>query len=92
MLQADPRFVAAAAGDFRVLNGSPAIDAAHSGVAGWPATDFVGAGRLDDPRSVNRGEGPVTYGDLGVFEFVPSDAAPIVISPSSVSVARGGTG
>lgn len=89
--QADPRFVAAASGDFRVLMGSPAIDAAHSGVANWPATDLMGAARLDDPRTPNQGQGPVDYGDLGAFEFVPTDAAPEVTSPDQVTVSRGGT-
>ncbi|MEQ1831866.1 MAG: right-handed parallel beta-helix repeat-containing protein [Candidatus Eisenbacteria bacterium] len=89
--QADPRYTAAVSGDFRVLAGSPAIDRAHSGVANWPVNDCSGAARLDDPRTLNRGEGPVAYGDLGVFEFVPVDAPPVVISPGTVTVARGGT-
>ncbi len=96
--QADPRFAAPATGGFTVLAGSPAIDAAHSGVAQWPATDGAGAPRLDDPSIADRGEGPVTYGDIGVFEFVPilpppppADRAPVVVSPVTVTVVRGGT-
>lgn len=95
--QADPRFAAAASGNFTVLVGSPAIDAAHSGVAHWPATDGAGAPRLDDPSVVDSGDGPLTYCDIGVFEFVPVvvpppvDAAPVVVSPVSVTVVRGST-
>jgi parallel beta-helix repeat protein len=89
--QADPRFTNAIGADFTLLAGSPAIDAATSLPAQWPATDALGAPRLDDPRTANSGEGPVAYGDLGVFEFVPADAPPVVISPSTISVAKGGT-
>ena len=89
--QADPLFSNAAAADFTVRSGSPAIDAAHSGVAQWPATDVTGAPRVDDPRTANSGEGPIAYADIGVFEFVPSDAAPVVVSPATVAVAKGGT-
>src|SRR5262245_21523489 len=36
-LESDPRFVDAASGDFHLQSGSPAIDAAESGIAEWPA-------------------------------------------------------
>lgn len=92
-LQADPRFSNPAAADFTLLTGSPAIDAATSAVTGWPATDAAGAARVDDWRVADTGEGPVTYADLGAFEFldVPADQAPVVLSPVKVTVAKGGT-
>ena len=82
--QADPLFANAAAGTFAVGMGSPAIDAAHSGVANWPTTDLLGSSRLDDARIADTGEGPVTYADMGVFEFFPLNEAPVVTSPASV--------
>ena len=89
--QADPKFVNSAAADFHLLAGSPAIDAAMSSTANWPATDAAGAARVDDPATVNTGSGPVTYADMGVFEFVPPlvDHAPVVTAPGSV---KGTTG
>jgi len=88
-LQTDPHFVNAAAGDFQLAYGSPAIDAATSAVAFWPATDALGGVRVDDPRTTDTGEGPVTYGDLGALEYVPLDAPPVVTSPDRVVVATG---
>ena len=78
-------FVNAAAGDFRVMAGSPAIDAANSNVPNWPATDAVGHARVDDPATPNTGAGPVRHGDRGALEFV-TNQAPVVTAPPSVSV------
>jgi parallel beta-helix repeat protein len=84
--QADPKFVNAGAADFHLLAGSPAIDAAMSGTANWPATDAAGGVRLDDSRTANTGVGPVTYADLGPLEFIPPlvDHAPVVTAPGTV--------
>ena len=96
--QADPKFANAAAADFHLLAGSPAIDAATSAVANWPAADVTGAPRVDDPATLNTGAGPTPFGDLGVFEFAPLalppgppppspggvDRAPVVIAPNIV--------
>ena len=84
--QADPKFVNAGAADFHLLAGSPAIDAAMSGTANWPATDAAGGVRLDDPRTANTGVGPVAYADLGPLEFIPPlvDHAPVVTAPGTV--------
>src|SRR5206468_9525245 len=90
--QADPRFVNAAAADYHLLAGSPAIDAATSAAAEWPATDAGGAARVDDPRVADTGEGPVTFGDLGAFEFEDvhrADGRPAVVSPAVVRASRG---
>jgi parallel beta-helix repeat protein len=89
--QADPKFTNGATADFRLLGGSPAIDAAMSSAAGWPATDANGGARTDDPRTANTGVGPVTYADLGALEFVPPvvDHAPVVTAPSTVKAGLG---
>jgi len=89
--QADPKFTGAAAADFHLLAGSPAIDAAMSSAPNWPATDAAGGARVDDPATANTGVGPVTYADLGAFEFVPPlvDRAPVVTAPATVKGAPG---
>ena len=67
--QADPVFAAAAIGDFHVLAGSPAIDAANTGVFGWPGSDAEGFAPIDVPVVPNTGIGPVTFADRGAYEF-----------------------
>jgi parallel beta-helix repeat protein len=93
---ADPKFANAAAADFRLLAGSPAIDAGSSNAANWPATDANGGVRLDDPLTANTGEGPCAFGDMGALEFVPAvvvpvDRAPVVTAPSMVKGTKGVT-
>ncbi len=73
----EPLFVNRAGGDFRLVAGSPRIDAADS--TAWPgalSTDFNG-----EPRVVNTG-GSATgvpvfgyYIDMGAFEFQPGPPA-----------------
>ncbi len=84
-IQADPRFGNPAAGDFHLLAGSPAIDAADSGVPNWPATDAEGHARGDDPATPNTGRGPVPYADLGAFEFAYNrpPTAVLTLTPST---------
>jgi parallel beta-helix repeat protein len=86
-LQADPRFVNAAAGDFHLQAGSPAIDDAHSGLAAWPATDAEGRNRLNDPLTPNTGVGPVLFADRGAFEY--QVAAQVPTASLSVTPAAG---
>lgn len=89
--QIDPLFVNAAAGDFRLLAGSPAIDNATSAIANWPPLDGAGAPRHDDLSTQNLGAGGTPFADRGAFEFVrpggpPGDAAPVVTAPAQLSV------
>ena len=88
--QANPQFTNGPAGDFRLLAGSPAIDAANSGVPNWPATDAVGATRKDDLWTPNRGTGPIAYADIGPLEFLPPiDLPPVVTAPGTVQAGAG---
>lgn len=92
-LQADPRWRAPGAGDFRLTAGSPAIDSADSGASGQRATDLTGAARVDDPATTNTGVGPRSYDDRGALEFVPApNTAPdarddAVSTPADTAVA-----
>ena len=70
-IQADPRFLDAAGGDFRLASGSPAIDSGDSDLPNWPATDAAGNQRVDDPATPNTGTGPVSYADRGALEYYP---------------------
>src|SRR5204863_6511777 len=68
-VDADPRFTLPGAGDFHLLAGSPAIDAANTDFPQWLATDFEGSPPVDDESTPNTGRGPVTYADRGAFEY-----------------------
>ncbi len=84
-VQANPRFANAAGGDFHLLTGSPAVDAADSGVPNWPTLDAEGHARGDDPATPNTGAGPVPYADLGALEFSynHTPTAALAITPST---------
>ena len=77
-IQADADFMNPWTGNLHVIAGSPAIDAANSGVANWPATDAEEYARVDDPSTPNTGVGPVPYADLGALEFLDNG---VVIRP-----------
>ena len=67
----EPRFADRSAQDFRLTAGSPAIDAAQAGVAGWRATDQAGVAPFDDPLTPDTGTGSPAYADLGAREYLP---------------------
>jgi hypothetical protein len=74
-LSVDPRFTNAAAGDFQLAAGSPAIDAGNNSAPLLPL-DFGNAPRVQDGTGLGY---PVV--DMGVFEFAGSqDAAPTILS------------
>ena len=90
--QADPRFTNGAAGDFMPLTGSPAIDAANSGVPNWPPLDAAGNARFNVLLATDQGSGPVMYADIGALEFRSLvNLPPVVIAPPLVVVPQGGT-
>jgi hypothetical protein len=70
--KANPQFVDAANGDFHLLEGSPAIDAADGDAA--PAADFDGTPRVDDPLTANTGTGTPNYADIGALEYLDEAA------------------
>lgn len=65
-ISGDPRFVDAEGGDYRLLDGSVAIDAADGGAA--PSRDFFGNDRYDNPAVADTGTGPLTFVDMGAIE------------------------
>ncbi len=75
--QKNPLFIFPAAGNFRVMTGSPAIDVAKGGIAGWPSTDAAGLERFDDPAMFNYGGGTPTYADIGAYEYRPAGSRPV---------------
>lgn len=90
--QADPRFAGAATGNFALLAGSPAIDAAKTDLPNWPALDVAGNPRWDDPATVNQGAGPVLFADMGALEYKTLvNTPPVVVAPALVTVAQGAT-
>jgi hypothetical protein len=64
-----PRFRAPGRLDYRPARYSPVIDAGSSIDA--PARDRRDRRRRDDPRSPNRGSGPIRYVDIGADEYQP---------------------
>jgi hypothetical protein len=88
-IQADPDWAAPGNGDLHLLEGSPGIDSADSGVPGEPPTDAEGNARVDDPATANTGAGPRPYDDRGAYEFQSGEAgdappsASVHVSPSS---------
>jgi Right handed beta helix region len=70
-ISADPLFANAAAGDYHLLTGSPAIDAGDNAAPGLPGADLDGEPRIQD----GNGDGNAIV-DMGVDEFTPSTPTP----------------
>ncbi len=69
----DPRFRDPLGGDYRLLPGSPTIDAADNGAVGAGVfRDLAGRPRFrDDERTPDTGIGPAPVVDMGAYEFQP---------------------
>jgi YD repeat-containing protein len=71
-ITADPRFVNAAGGDYRLQPGSAAIDAGDNGADGVPQTDVAGRPRVAD----GNGDG-IGVVDMGAYEVAgPAGSLP----------------
>ena len=84
--ETDPKFANAGTGDFRLLPGSAAIDAANANAPGQAPVDSTGQSRVDDPATPNTGAGVRAFDDIGAFEYVPSgpaDQPPVAVSDSA---------
>ncbi|MER7455418.1 right-handed parallel beta-helix repeat-containing protein [Micromonospora sp. NPDC126480] len=66
-----------AAHDIRETTTFGRIDSANSAAPGFPARDFDGRGRGDDPSRANLGAGPVPWADRGPWETL---AQPTVVA------------
>lgn len=91
-LALDPDLVDVAAGDFRPTPGSPAVDSANAGAAGFSATDAAGNALADDSIVPDTGVGSPSYADRGALEMQPvpgagnyAPHAALFLSPASVS-------
>jgi parallel beta-helix repeat protein len=88
-LFANPKFANAAAGNFQLTAGSPAIDSANAAASGEQATDILGNPRVDDPATPNTGNPSGSYYDRGAYEYQGGGGTPtgptaaLTVSPAS---------
>lgn len=86
---ANPKFANAAAGNFQLTAGSPAIDSANSTASGEQTTDILGNPRVDDPATPNTGNPSGSYYDRGAYEYQGGGGTPngptaaLTVSPGS---------
>ncbi len=91
-----PGFVDVDANDFRLVPGSPAVDAADATVTGFDPVDLLGNSPVDDPNIADRGVGSPTYADLGAYEQ-PAPAgsqdyppiAALIVNPPTIAAPPG---
>ena len=75
-ISSDPQFVNAAADNFQLAAGSPAIDAGNNSAPMMPSLDFAGSPRIQDATGLGY---PVV--DMGAFEYSGRlDAAPTILT------------
>ncbi len=74
-ISADPKFVDRTTGDYRLGDGSPALDAALGDEA--PSTDLAGHPRFDDWGVPDTGSGQPSYADIGCHERTSDSTSPI---------------
>jgi parallel beta-helix repeat protein len=81
----DPHFANAAAWNFQLSGGSPAIDSTNSLASGEQATDILGRPRVDDPATANTGNPAGSYYDRGAYEYQPGSTptAALTVTPTS---------
>jgi uncharacterized repeat protein (TIGR02543 family) len=72
MVHADPLFIDPGNGDFRILEGSPCVDAADNGVA--PEFDYFGQPRITLTEATAT-EPVGQLADIGICEVMPRDVA-----------------
>ena len=86
---ANPKFANAAAGNFQLTAGSPAIDSANAAASGEQTTDILGNPRVDDPATPNTGNPAGSYYDRGAYEYQGGGGTPtgptaaLTVSPAS---------
>jgi parallel beta-helix repeat protein len=73
---ANPKFTNAAAGNFQLTAGSPAIDSANAAASGEQTTDILGNPRVDDPATPNSGNPSGSYYDRGAYEYQGGGGTP----------------
>ncbi|MGZ4536415.1 MAG: right-handed parallel beta-helix repeat-containing protein [Nocardioidaceae bacterium] len=79
---ADPQFAGLAGRDLRLTSGSPAVDAAYTGLPAWVSADHDGTAPIDDPNVANTGSGPDAAADLGALEYA-GPAVSLVTGPTT---------
>lgn len=72
-ISVDPDFISKS--NYRLKDGSPAIDTGDNSAPHLPATDFA-----RNPRIINGNDGPTAIVDMGAYEFVP-----VTLTPKSLS-------